>query len=256
MTFTKKQLENKAKWEGQIIKSARNGYYKVINYINNYTVFVQFLETGFIKSTNLWNIERGTVSDPYYVSVYNFGYIGEGKFNSSKHSSNFKIYKRWIDMIRRCYDPSANHYNRYGERGVIVCEEWRNFQNYGEWELNNCPNPEFRLDKDILFKYNKIYSPKTCCFVPEAINSIFCNICDKTRNLPTGVSIKGNSYIAQCMINNKKVHLGSYKTPEEAFYAYKEGKEYEIKRIAELYKPQILPNVYEALLNYQVEIND
>ena len=76
MTFTKKQLENKAKWEGQIIKSARNGYYKVINYINNYTVFVQFLETGFIKSTNLWNIERGTVSDPYYVSVYNFGYRG------------------------------------------------------------------------------------------------------------------------------------------------------------------------------------
>lgn len=37
-----------------------------------------------------------------------------------------KEYIRWYTMVRRCHDPSAQNYERYGGRGIEVCAEWRN----------------------------------------------------------------------------------------------------------------------------------
>lgn len=31
----------------------------------------------------------------------------------------------WLGIKRRCYNPHANHYDRYGGRGITVCERWR-----------------------------------------------------------------------------------------------------------------------------------
>ena len=43
---------------------------------------------------------------------------------------------------------------------------------------------------------------------------------DRKRNLPTGVSFKGNKYQARIQINGKNKHLGYFLTPEEASNAY------------------------------------
>lgn len=50
--------------------------------------------------------------------------------------------------------------------------------------------------------------------------------------------------------------LGNYATAEEAFYAYKEAKESYIKEVANKWKDQIDPKVYNALMNWEVEITD
>ena len=52
------------------------------------------------------------------------------------------------------------------------------------------------------------------------------------------------------------VYLGTFNTPEEAFCAYKEVKEAYIKDVADKWKDRIDPRVYDALMNYQVEITD
>ena len=62
-------------------------------------------------------------------------------------------------------------------------------------------------------------------------------------------------FIAQINIKNK-VNLGSFKTPEEAFKAYKNAKEAWIKHVADKWKDKLEPRVYQALYNYQVEITD
>lgn len=36
------------------------------------------------------------------------------------------IYKVWRGMINRCHNPNQPHYERYGGRGIYVCDEWRN----------------------------------------------------------------------------------------------------------------------------------
>ena len=50
--------------------------------------------------------------------------------------------------------------------------------------------------------------------------------------------------------------LGYYSTTEEAFQAYKETKEAYIKEVANKWKDQIDSRVYEALMNWSIEITD
>ena len=51
-------------------------------------------------------------------------------------------------------------------------------------------------------------------------------------------------------------HVGTYASISEAFQAYKQYKEKEIKRIADEYKNKIPQKLYDALYAYEVEITD
>lgn len=49
------------------------------------------------------------------------------------HSCNGKrtpIMNTWNDMMRRCYDVNNKRYERYGGRGIIVCNRWHDFNNF------------------------------------------------------------------------------------------------------------------------------
>jgi len=98
----------------------------------------------------------------------------------------------------------------------------------------------------------KVYGPVTCCFVPKEINNLFRVFKIRKSNLPTGISKNKEKFLSEY----KGKRLGTFNTPEEAFSAYKTAKETEIKRLAEEYKTKITPEVYTAMLNYQVEITD
>ena len=119
------------------------------------------------------------------------------------------------------------------------------------------------LDKDILVKHNKIYSPETCIFVPQAINLLFVKS-DKSRGESViGTSLyKNGKYQVRCyMINpetgkSKIKHLGYYDTQEKGFKVYKYYKERNIKEVADYFKRQIPDNLYQTLYNYIVEIDD
>lgn len=44
------------------------------------------------------------------------------------HTSNKSVtpeYRAWQNMNRRCHDPGFGEYTRYGQRGVMVADEWR-----------------------------------------------------------------------------------------------------------------------------------
>ena len=55
---------------------------------------------------------------------------------------------------------------------------------------------------------------------------------------------------------DRSIKLGTFKTPEEAFQKYKEYKEQYIKDTAKRYKDKIPYSVYEAMMNWKVEITD
>lgn len=93
-------------------------------------------------------------------------------------------------------------------------------------------------------------SPYKCCFVPQEINELFTK--RENRGHPVGVCVRKGRYIAQL----RDTHLGVFNSQEEAFFAYKEAKEKRIKEIADKWKEQLEPRVYEALYNYKVEITD
>lgn len=43
-----------------------------------------------------------------------------------------KIHKIWIKMQERCLDRNNNRYDRYGGRGIKICDRWMNFINFKE----------------------------------------------------------------------------------------------------------------------------
>jgi hypothetical protein len=40
--------------------------------------------------------------------------------------SGTRVFRIWMKMRERCYDPNHKHYNNYGGRGIAVCDEWQN----------------------------------------------------------------------------------------------------------------------------------
>ena len=101
-----------------------------------------------------------------------------------------------------------------------------------------------------------IYSPNTCAFVPVEINSLLTKTNALRGNTLIGVFKTNNKFIVNCNNGTNKKYLGTYNTEIEAFEVYKRVKENYIKEVANKWKDFIKPNVYEALINYTVEITD
>lgn len=252
-----KSNQNKLEFEGKTLKSNSYGEFKVIEYKSTNEVLIKFLSTGAEYTVSLGNIKKGAVKDLMYPSVYGVGYFGIGNYVSRENKGpQNTCYKRWKEMLNRCYNISSKEYNNYGGSGVKVCDEWLNYQNYAKWWEDNCPNENFALDKDILHKGNKLYSPDTCCFVPKDINTVLTLRKSKRGDYPLGVRIKDGNIISQINYMGKKIHLGTFDTVEEAFSKYKEAKEKCIKEYANLHKNEITEKVYNSLLNYKIEITD
>lgn len=49
----------------------------------------------------------------------------------AKHNMHgTKEYAAWNNMWTRCTNPKSDRYQNYGGRGICVCKEWENFQNF------------------------------------------------------------------------------------------------------------------------------
>lgn len=227
---------------------------------NSYTdITVRFEDGHEVKST--WhNFTKGSIKNVYHKSVYGVGYIGEGDYSSKGYRTpKFPMYRSWISMMRRCYSDTDNPRDR-AYKQCSVNSIWHNFQNFCLWYEYNYYEIEGEtmcLDKDILVKGNKTYAPKTAVFVPESINKLFLTRKDKRGHLPIGVYERPNGkFGAYLSKGDKRVHLGYFGIPHEAFLAYKEAKEQHIKEVAEKYKHHIPIKLYDALLRYEVEMDD
>lgn len=247
---------------GEVYKTNEEYLVTIIEYINNRNVIVKFNDDyGATISVHYSQCKKGTIKNPYHRDVYGVGYIGIGEYRSKQNGKYLKSYGAWRRMLERSYDVKW-HAKKPSYTECSVCEEWHNFQNFARWYEENYYEIEgerMELDKDILVKGNKVYSPETCVFVPESINTLFVKN-DKTRgDLPIGVTyeVKYSKYRARCSIKGqKRVHIGYYNDKQEAYEAYKQYKEQHIKEVAEYYKSHIPTKLYEAMLRYEVEITD
>jgi hypothetical protein len=247
---------------GETNKNKYGSQMTIIKYKDANTITVKF-ENGHITNAQYGDFKKGNIKNPYDKTVFNVGYIGVGKYSSRTNNIKNIQYIYWISLFSRCYGKSELE-KRPTYKGCEVCEEWHNFQNFGKWFDENyyTINDEVMcVDKDILNKGNKLYSPNNCIIVPERINTLFIKSNKVRGNLPIGVSIGKNTndniFLCRCNTLNKSVYLGHYSTPEDAFYlGYKPFKESYIKQVANEYRDNIPQELYNAMMNYVVEITD
>ena len=240
--------------------TTKEGYeVEIIEYFRWNNCTIQFEDYNVYKNIRYSHIKNGEIRNPYHLSVHEIGYFGVGNYKAKINGKTTKHYGRWKAILNRCYSKNY-HLKKPTYEDCLVDEYWHNFQNFAKWYEENY-NPEimkgWNLDKDILIKGNKVYSPETCCFVPDEINILFTKRQNKRGNCPIGVSLTpSKKYVAYISIDAKRLHLGTFDTSEEAFEIYKDAKEKHIKEIAIKWKSKITFKVYQALMNYQVEITD
>ena len=167
-----------------------------------------------------------------------------------------KCYDVWNGMLKRCYSEKY-HQKQPTYIGCSVVDEWHDFDVFYDWFKLNY-KAGYALDKDLLIQGNKVYSPTTCVFIPQNINSLLIERNASRGNYPIGVDFHkpSNKYRALCN-NGKgvKIHLGLFKTPQEASEAYKQYKYQLVRDIAleALKSGSIDERTYNALLNWKIE---
>lgn len=69
-------------------------------------------------------------------------------------------YRAWSGMRARCLNPGAQHYARYGGRGISVCARWDDFALF-ILDMGPRPSPHHSIER----KENDLgYSPENCCW--------------------------------------------------------------------------------------------
>ena len=250
----------KAEYEGSVFKTNNYGDVVVLEYNNTRDVTIKFLNTGNIRKTGTTEIKKGEIRDNEAFPRYMVGVMDIP--NELRRGQPIpREYSIWSGVRQRCYNENIRHLNpSYQE--VEMSENFKRYSYFKEWcnKQIGFDQDGWQLDKDILFKGNKLYSEDTCCFVPPEINSLILKA-DRIRGeYPVGVyhdtSKIHKRFSARVSKNGKHKRFGSYRTSEEAFYVYKREKEKYIKEIAEKWKDKIDPRVYDALMKWEINIDD
>lgn len=166
---------------------------------------------------------------------------------------------RWYNMNSRCYRESYH----VSHPGTIypecnVCEDWRtskeSFYDWLDKEYYTVSTGEqMDVDKDILKKGNRLYSPETCLIVPHTINVLWSHL---SVNYPTFNESKKMWEIGTGFYPTVYGEKKSFDDLEEA-RDFAAGVKYaHIKEIAEIYKDEIPGKVYQAMLSYKIEPED
>jgi len=193
--------------ETHITKSSLGGYTLKVIDASSKPGYCKIQIKNWIKEVVYTHVKNGVVKYPYHPTVFNIGYLGEGIYTKTA-----KCYRVWQGMLERCYSNSCQE-NHPSYKGVTVCEKWYNYQNFAEWFYKKSNYQEgWHLDKDLLSGDNKLYSPETCIFIPQALNSFMTNKQVTNTSGYTGVSKIRNStkFKAQIKKNNKVYHLGNF----------------------------------------------
>lgn len=132
---------------------------------------------------------------------------------TSYNTRNSRLYRIWNNMKRRCkgYDP--HNARIYKDRGITVCEEWQNFKPFMKWALASGYSDDLTIDRLDPFKD---YCPENCRWATYTQQNLHLSqrksqLGERNiRMLPYG------TYEVRFTHNKKSVHVGCYKTLEEA----------------------------------------
>jgi len=140
----------------------------------------------------------------------------DGRCN--KHARLLAI---WRGLHNRCYRNLKNTKIYYKEKGIIVCNEWKTFEPFRDWALNNGYKKHLTIDRK---DSNGNYSPDNCRWVTSEVQNVNKSIMKTNTSGYTGVSKSGNKWIASITFNDKTKYLGRFDDIIEASNVYQAAK--------------------------------
>ena len=152
------------------------------------------LRSGKTKSCGCWNID-----------------------NLTKHGyAHHPLYKIWVGVKQRCYNSKSTGYKNYGDRGIIVCQEWiNNPKAFIEWSLINGWDKSLDIDR---IDNNGNYSPSNCRFVTRSVNCVNQRIRTDNKSEYSGIYWRKKAKKWEATLTNKRKqsYLGLFTIKKEA----------------------------------------
>lgn len=140
------------------------------------------------------------------------------KSNVTKHGmSDTLLYSKWQSMKKRCSDKNYHAYHRYGGRGISVCDEWiGDFKAFHD-DMANTYFEGSQLDR---IDNDGNYCKENCRWTtPKENANNRSKYFNKTGHTGIGYKEKLGKFVAYFHYNRKHIHVGVYKTIEEAVEA-------------------------------------
>ena len=101
---------------------------------------------------------------------------GQGNMNSNvthgdtANGIEARLYCIWKNMKSRCLNPNRPRYHRYGGRGIIICDKWKNdYSVFKKWAMGHGYKPHLQIDRK---NNDKGYYPRNCQWITKKENTI------------------------------------------------------------------------------------
>jgi len=105
-----------------------------------------------------------------------------------------KLYGVWNAMNGRCNSPGTKDYKRYGARGIRVCDEWGDYDEFRAWAITHGFRKGLTLDR---IDSNGNYEPDNCRWIPKGEQQLNTRrthqltVGGETKPLPTWAKLYG-----------------------------------------------------------------
>lgn len=85
-------------------------------------------------------------------------------FSREEAKARKRLYGVWFNMVQRCENPTSKAFLNYGARGIDVCAEWHDFNEFYQWAVENGYDADAPQGKCTLERRNndKGYYPWNC----------------------------------------------------------------------------------------------
>lgn len=127
--------------------------------------------------------------------------------------SKSRIYTLYRGMIERCYNKNGKDYERYGGRGINICEEWlgkeNGFVNFYNWSIKNGYHDLLSIDR---IDVNGNYEPNNCRWVTLEVQN-------GNKTTACKITYEGKEYNLLDFYNEKKPKI-SYSTFKQRVFKF------------------------------------
>lgn len=148
---------------------------------------VNMLVTGELRSCGCYQME--VHSSLLKESNYRHGDSVRGKRS--------KLYIIWAAMIDRATNINRADSKYYADKGISVCEEWKDYTKFKEWALENGYQEGLSIDRK---ENSKGYEPSNCRWIPlkeqnsNKTSNVYLTYNGKKKTLAEWSRITGLSY--------------------------------------------------------------
>lgn len=139
-----------------------------------------------------------------------------GEIRRTHGQSKTKLYKVWVQMNQRCFNPKDTKYPQYGAKGIKVCSYWQEFEPFLTWAIANGYKEGLSIDRE---DGRLGYAPTNCRWTTSVNQAINTKLAITNTTGYRGISSRKSRYIVRITNGGNRVQVGSFASIEEALIA-------------------------------------